>query len=937
MGKPALGANGQDRLTSLPGIRSTSRQAGNGRASSASLDSTESTELGPPRLRKPSRPSLSDRTIESLNALPATPKERRQSDFFSPGRSPMRSVSRPGSSLSRTGTNDSGLDGNESLTLPRASSPSKRLSVSAKPVSRLSLGKPGLPASKLNRRSVSTAFTTKLEDARDSLSPSRAPASPTKEASPSKEASPTRSADTLAPPPAPASLRVGRSKSPKPRPSLGSPFAPAKGEAEGAPSADADARRTVSSSSALRQQIAAAKAAARKEKAKHDSPQEPVVAAPPAFEVERHPNPFNDAPKDEKHMLRNRIKSARTDGRLNIAGMGFKEIPPEVREMYNAKAMEESGVNWAEVVDLTRFIAADNELETLDDALFPDRSAEELDAEELSDGNQFAGLAVLDLHGNALSAVPLGFRRLERLTVLNLNHNKLDNSAFDVLSQMKSLKELRLANNMLAGNLPSAICVLPHLETLDLEGNRLLGLPEALRELVSLKVLNVSGNQLTTLPMDALQALPLVELDASKNLLIASLFPLGGANGHPTLQVLNVANNSLAALTFMEHLDLPQLRSLRVDNNHLTVLPSVAAWPELTTLAAADNKISQFPHGFARLPQLRFANFTSNELRVLDPEIGRMARLEALTLAANPLREKRFLSMTAEHIKRELRGRLTPSEPDEAAGADEDGWPASPVTVIGASEGLDEHSGSTGGGSAATSSAPASASWALKAGGVLELTAKGLSDDFNDILGSFLKAHEVRDLILHGNRLTCVPPALWLGQELRSLDLSANPFVPDATYLSDDLELPVLQELNLSKCRLTTLAPLLTQLHAPNLRSLNVFANRLTGPVPLLRQTYPHLSTFLASDNRFDAVSAAALRGVANVSLASNNIAHLPAELGLLWDEGLRHLDVSSNAFRVPNYRILERGTEATLRWLRNKLPAGQAGGGGGGQVEEVE
>ena len=58
------------------------------------------------------------------------------------------------------------------------------------------------------------------------------------------------------------------------------------------------------------------------------------------------------------------------------------------------------------------------------------------------------------------------------------------------------------------------------------------------------------------------------------------------------------------------------------------------------------------------------------------------------------------------------------------------------------------------------------------------------------------------------------------------------------------------------------------------------------------------------------------------VNLSSNNIESLPAEIGLLWDEGLRNLEVGSNAFRVPNYRILEKGTEATLRYLRDKLPA---------------
>jgi hypothetical protein len=59
------------------------------------------------------------------------------------------------------------------------------------------------------------------------------------------------------------------------------------------------------------------------------------------------------------------------------------------------------------------------------------------------------------------------------------------------------------------------------------------------------------------------------------------------------------------------------------------------------------------------------------------------------------------------------------------------------------------------------------------------------------------------------------------------------------------------------------------------------------------------------------------------VNLASNNIEHLPAEVGLLWPN-LKNLDIGSNSFRVPNYRILEKGTEATMRYLRDRIPAAQ-------------
>lgn len=640
---------------------------------------------------------------------------------------------------------------------------------------------------------------------------------------------------------------------------------------------------------------------------KHDSPQGVHTGEDGEFEFDLHADPFNQALKDEKHILRTRIKTARMDGKLNIAAMGLKEIPEEVRKMYDAAAMEESKVNWAEVVDLTRFIAADNEFEQLGDDVFPDRSAEDLAADDEGEGNQFGGLELLDLHGNSLQSIPMGLRRLERLTTLNLSHNKLENPALDVVAQIKTLRELRLGNNSLTGNVATTICDLPNLEVLDLQANKLLGLPEALRELVSLKVLNVSGNQLTALPMEAIQQLPLTELDASSNALIMSLVPLGSPSGHPTLQHLNAANNSLAALTFSETLDMPQLRSLNVTNNHLTVLPPMSRWTELITLTAGDNKISEFPPGFTTLRKLRNVNFTSNDIRLVDPEIGRMDSLESLILASNPLREKKFLTMTAADIKRDLKSILGP-DPDDVNDLEE---PTSPVTVIGDND-------------------IPSSMWSLKANGVLDLASRDLSDDLSPTLGSFLNSNEVKQMMLQSNKITCIPPALWMGQELRILDLSDN--IMSTDYLSDELLLPSLQELNMSKCRISSLEPLTSQLQAPNLQTINLSKNRVTGALPVLRSSYPRLTTLFASDNRITSISAEALRGMHTVNLASNDIEQLPAEVGLLWDEGLKNFEVGSNAFRVPNYRLLEKGTEATLRWLRDRLPATD----GAPRVEEV-
>jgi hypothetical protein len=118
-----------------------------------------------------------------------------------------------------------------------------------------------------------------------------------------------------------------------------------------------------------------------------------------------------------RKVMHSRIDLARTTGRLNIAAMGLKQIPGEVLQMYDLESIGNGA--WAESVDLTRFIAADNELETIEDTIFPDTDPRDT-ADEDERGHQFGGLESLDLHGNMLYSLPVGLRRLEHLTSLNL-------------------------------------------------------------------------------------------------------------------------------------------------------------------------------------------------------------------------------------------------------------------------------------------------------------------------------------------------------------------------------------------------------------------------------------------------------------------------------------------------------------------------------------
>lgn len=187
------------------------------------------------------------------------------------------------------------------------------------------------------------------------------------------------------------------------------------------------------SSGALRDQIAKAKAARRAAMKQTQDQDQAPSAASTANDIAAIPSNsgFNyDAAFDDpfnlnkgqdtgEKVLKQRIGAARTSGKLNIAALGLKEIPSDVMKMYDLESIGAGG-SWAESVELTRLIAADNELETLDDAMFPDRSFEELENDEEGRGNMFGGLETVDLHGNQLLAIPMGFRRFTQLTTLNL-------------------------------------------------------------------------------------------------------------------------------------------------------------------------------------------------------------------------------------------------------------------------------------------------------------------------------------------------------------------------------------------------------------------------------------------------------------------------------------------------------------------------------------
>ena len=621
----------------------------------------------------------------------------------------------------------------------------------------------------------------------------------------------------------------------------------------------------------------------------------------------------------DNNLLLKRMNVGRISGRLNIAALGLSEFPNCLKEMYNIENIDINSGEWYESVDLVRLMAADNEFEFLPSWAFPDISLQA--STDLEEGNIFAGLQSIDLHGNNLSELPCGLKSLTRLTSINLSRNRLTNACIDILGQISSLQQLRLARNLLEGALSESVGSLVDLELLDLQDNSITDLGLALKDLTKMRSLGVAGNRLASIPSYIFECLSLDEIYAAANQLAGSLIPEGLTN-LSALRTLDVSKNALTALSESERLDFLSLQDLNVTDNRLCTISDVSGWTRLITLCAGGNKLTRTPDGLTSLPNLKNLNLSRNSIIQLDCRLGLMDSLTSLEVGNNPLRERRQLSMTTDDLKQDLRKRL-PASPKLANNGDED------VSNDLISMNIQGHS-------------TEESIWPMKPGGVLDRSSSNLQDLEESRLELILQTTDIKSLIFHHNRLSCIPTALSTIQNtLTTLDLSHNCLTTD-TYLPVRLSLPYLKNLDVSSNTIIDLSSLTKNLHAPLLTFLNVSYNRISSLPSFLSATYPSITTLLASNNSISTLDIDIAKGFHMLDLSENAIERLDPRLGLLASHGLRRLLVGGNRFRVPRREVLDRGTDALLSWLRGRIPAGEFGnldldeGEGKGERERV-
>ncbi|KAF2712221.1 L domain-like protein [Pleomassaria siparia CBS 279.74] len=929
-----------DVLGDLNAFRSASRASSRVGFRDNEPGHVEETEPEPAKsVSRKSRPSLSDRTIESLSQLPPSPArgKGRRSSFLAAAENgsdgSMPPPLRPASAMGNNGRPMTS-DGTPRPTTPRsfgslaqrapmttpgkrsmsASIPAKATSTPSKPPSVTR------PVAQVKKQPLSQVLNVQSTPRVRPLSNSKTMTARTLKSRPSlagifeQAISPPPTATAIPLTPSPTSITPSRTapiakKTAKPtlKPTNSSSAlrehiakAKASRRSDVAPISVETPSKPSTSSSALREQIAKAKEAARRATPARQfgngtPPKEVPAVKEGDFAIIPDPvelasfdfgldDPFNQSSKGSKSLLQRRVNSARGDGRLNIAAMGLTEIPDDVLNMY--KYNPDADVAWGEVVDLNVIIAADNDIQRISDQVFPDIDPESaIDSDD--PGPQFGSVHSLDFHGNVLRELPTGLRRLTQLSKLNLSRNKLTIDALEVISQVTTLRELKLADNTLSGNLPTCLSGLVNLEVLELQSNKLASLPAEIRQLAHLRVLDISDNQFTALPSE-LFSVPIVELLASKNAFSGAFFNVDAVSH---LQKLVLSNNSISSLCNLGNISLPALKHLDLEANRLSDLPNMSSWTSLTTLLIGGNKLSSLPDGFVSLQQnLHHADFTGNDITAVDEKIALMDGLKILTLAANPLRVRKFLTMNTSDLKSDLQSRMEPSEMDDSPKRE----------------------------SEAGTESTANEDWQLRPSGILDFSGKSLTEIDDDALLSFAQSNDVRQLYLQQNLFTTIPTVTSQLDFLAVLDLSKNNIDRVA---KEALHLPKLRELRLVKNKMQSFDDIVSLLSAPGLQHLDVSINRISGPLPNLREFFPELLILQASDNQVTDVSAESLTGLKIVNLNNNEIPRLEPRIGLLAGT-LTQLGVEGNRFRVPNYAILSKGTEAVFQWLRGRIPS---------------
>ncbi|XP_065899983.1 protein flightless-1 homolog [Dysidea avara] len=261
---------------------------------------------------------------------------------------------------------------------------------------------------------------------------------------------------------------------------------------------------------------------------------------------------------------------------------------------------------------------------------------------ELHTGNipSLSSLRVLYASHNELrdSGIPSDLFKLEHLATLDFSHNDLSKIP-DELLHAKGVLVLALSHNRIS-NIPGAVFVhCSDIQSLNLSNNQLQSLPPQIRRLSHLQVLNLANNPLNHYQFKMLEKLTsLTTLDLSNTGVLSSYTP--NLERLQSLSDVNFAHNELTRVPDSLYL-LESLQRVNVSHNSIKELSTlIESWSLLVTLNVSNNQLTSIPTQICKCTKLKRLFLSDNNLTFegIPPQIGKLQDLEHFVAARNQLK-----------------------------------------------------------------------------------------------------------------------------------------------------------------------------------------------------------------------------------------------------------------------------------------------------------
>ncbi|TYZ62515.1 hypothetical protein PybrP1_008725 [[Pythium] brassicae (nom. inval.)] len=574
-------------------------------------------------------------------------------------------------------------------------------------------------------------------------------------------------------------------------------------------------------------------------------------------------------------------------------------------------------------------------------------------AEEDERSWESAVLQKVDLSYNEITELPAEIQELAYVSSFKMRHNQLrqlpeanllEGVLSEGLSRLVNLRDLALDGNKLT-QLPDSLHVLENLEALKLENNQLRSLPPQIGKLRRLHTLTAHSNQLTALPESLGLLSNLSTLDLHKN----SLASVGDSFVRlASLRFLDLHQNRLEVFPELPHESA--LDQLMLGFNLLRAVSDssvLRAKDTLTVLDMRDNRLARLPDTVAHLHRLKTLDLTNNDLHELPAGLGYLKDLHHLMVEGNPLRTIRraVISGGSEVLKKYLRTRGGPPAGVEALEEEFDEF------ALRDKQQQQQRGGSPLGAAAAAESLATQHEYLFRdaaSSGSLQLVGMGLFALPSHLqgFGKYNFAASLTQLNLSKNKLGRLPkeigelaalqtlvaeecaltqlhPSLANLAQLQHLRLRKN-LLPasavDAMIASDSQAgmCGSLRELDLGHNVLTSVPAKLTLLQS--LDTLLLPFNRIVSLDAFDWASLPRLSILALSDNQLESLGTVyEATMLTSLSIENNNLRQIPPELGRC--EHLRALVLGGNPQRSVRVNTIQEGTEAVLKYLRNRLP----------------